>query len=64
MERVAPGLFFVIAIAMIAIAAADYLSGGVASKFAVLGTWLIALGGLLRRLEGVIKLGPQGFEGS
>jgi hypothetical protein len=34
MERLAPGLFFLIGIAMIAIAAADYLSGGVASTFA------------------------------
>jgi hypothetical protein len=62
MERFAPFLFLVIGLAMLVVAAMDYLSGGVASTFVILGSGLIALGGLLRLIEGVIKLGPQGVE--
>jgi hypothetical protein len=58
----APAIFIVVGLAMITLAALDYLSAGVASTFAVLGTALIVLGGLLRLIEGVVKVGPQGFE--
>jgi hypothetical protein len=62
LERWAPGLFVVIGLAMLVVAALDYLTSGVSGTFAILGTALIIFGGLLRSIEGVFKVGPQGIE--
>jgi hypothetical protein len=55
-------LFLVIGIGMVAIAAWSDLQSSVAITFAVLGTGLIALGGLGRLIEGNLELGPQGIK--
>ena len=51
-ERFAPWAFVGIGVAMIAVAAADYLATSVATAFVVLGAALVALGGLAARAEG------------
>jgi hypothetical protein len=61
-ERLAPWTFVVIGVAMMAVAAADYLATSVATAFVVLGAGLVALGGLAARAEGTLKLGVQGVE--
>jgi predicted NBD/HSP70 family sugar kinase len=63
-ERVTPLLFAAIGVAMIVVAAFDYLGTGIAVAFTVLGVGLVALGGCLRLLEGPFRLGPHGLEAS
>ena len=62
-ERQAPIIFMVIGLLMVVAAAFADMADGLAVTFAILGVGLIALGGLVRVLEGAIELGPQGFKG-
>jgi hypothetical protein len=51
-ERVAPWIFVIVGVAMIVLAAINYLSDPVAVAFAVIGAGLIVLGVCLGLLEG------------
>jgi hypothetical protein len=62
LDRHAPWAFVGIGVAMIVVAAFDYLPTSVAVAFVVLGAALVAVGGLAARIEGTIKVGLQGFE--
>jgi hypothetical protein len=61
-EHNAPWGFVLIGVAMIAIAAVDYLPQALAITFAVLGVGLVVLGGVLPALEGSLELGPRGLK--
>jgi len=60
-ERHAPAGFVVVGLAMLVVAAFDYLPAGVAIAFAVLGATLVVLGGILPSLEAAVDLGPRGL---
>jgi hypothetical protein len=61
-EHNAPWAFVVIGVAMIVIAAFDYLAGGPAIAFAVLGAVLVVIGGTLPVLEGALEFGRGGLK--
>jgi hypothetical protein len=60
-ERHAPAGFVIVGMAMLVVAAFDYLPAAVGVALVVLGAALVVLGGILPSLEAAVELGPGGL---